>query len=981
MSKRVAFIALIAVFILAPLAFSASYDEMKAAYQAAYEGQQLSDYQKQLVEQFCEEYRNSGINELDETGGPDDMGYVYFDSDEDEGPTYDWIDISETGTAFTGIQDDNHIGPFEIGFDFIFYGDTYTQFYFQSNGTISFTDAYITLTNQALPTTDHAALIAWFWDDLNITLGGSAYYQTTTVNDMDALVISMIDFREHSDPGYLTAQVIMFSDGSIKLQYNSLDNGIDITSCTIGIQNAAGEIGLTVQNEDSIASYPHNELAIEFYQVPADAAISGTVTESRTDIPLEGVIVSSNGFTTTTDAEGDYELMLYPGEKNITFTHEDYASYNETVTLVTGDNDALDVALRPIAPLAVFPYTSFEDNDGCYVDASTTVPPWEWGTPTNGPGSAYDGDYCWATGLEANYAYANAYDVLYSPAYMIETGANAAITFYMWFQLEASWDYGYLYYRVNGGDWIELAEYNGTTNGNTWTEYSYTLEGVNDGDEVEFYWLLDGDSSNDYPGMFVDAVTVGGAIEPVASLSGAVSSGENAVAGATLDLYLAEEEDEPVYSTTSGDDGAYSFDDITPGLYDLKVSALGYYENTVLWVAVELGDNSLDVELDPVPVASIEDIQTTVEEGSWVTTTGIVTLPTNSIHTDRFDCYIQDATGYGVMLYDSDAIDPADNLNRGDEIQVSGQISEYYGVTELVDFTYEVLSTGNDMPTPYAATTGDMANQQALEGSWAEIMGALQSDPETGSYTVAVDDGSGAVNVYINEAAALDLSEFSQGDWIVVRGPIGLFQNAVQIVPSLAEDFNAPYLEAPRGMTATRENGSPYVTLDWVYGEDMDEFIEFIVFRDGNALIEVDTIGFIDTLEGEPSGDYEYWVVASYDEGMSANSDTATVNWDGISVTDNFFAQIPTEYSIARAYPNPFNPTMTAVIGLPDAANLDVRVFNILGKQVSVLAKGRFAQGYHTFTFDATDLSSGIYFIQAHVPGKMNSVRKVSLIR
>ncbi len=90
---------------------------------------------------------------------------------------------------------------------------------------------------------------------------------------------------------------------------------------------------------------------------------------------------------------------------------------------------------------------------------------------------------------------------------------------------------------------------------------------------------------------------------------------------------------------------------------------------------------------------------------------------------------------------------------------------------------------------------------------------------------------------------------------------------------------------------------------------------------------------------------------------------------------------IPSEYALNEAYPNPFNPTTTISISLPEVSNLQVTVFNTVGQQVGVLANGYVDAGYHSLTFDANGLASGIYFIQAVVPGKMNEMRKVVLMR
>ena len=80
-------------------------------------------------------------------------------------------------------------------------------------------------------------------------------------------------------------------------------------------------------------------------------------------------------------------------------------------------------------------------------------------------------------------------------------------------------------------------------------------------------------------------------------------------------------------------------------------------------------------------------------------------------------------------------------------------------------------------------------------------------------------------------------------------------------------------------------------------------------------------------------------------------------------------------------YPNPFNPTTMVSVSLPQAADLTVTVYNITGQQVVELANSQFSAGNHMLTFDASNLASGLYFIQAHVPGHLNTTQKVMLVR
>ncbi|MCB2212860.1 T9SS type A sorting domain-containing protein [bacterium] len=90
---------------------------------------------------------------------------------------------------------------------------------------------------------------------------------------------------------------------------------------------------------------------------------------------------------------------------------------------------------------------------------------------------------------------------------------------------------------------------------------------------------------------------------------------------------------------------------------------------------------------------------------------------------------------------------------------------------------------------------------------------------------------------------------------------------------------------------------------------------------------------------------------------------------------------LPQEYALTYAWPNPFNAATSIEVTLPETADLSVTVYNTAGQQVATLANGSMSAGTHTLTFDASQLSSGLYFVQASVPGKLNQVRKVMLVR
>ncbi len=145
------------------------------------------------------------------------------------------------------------------------------------------------------------------------------------------------------------------------------------------------------------------------------------------------------------------------------------------------------------------------------------------------------------------------------------------------------------------------------------------------------------------------------------------------------------------------------------------------------------------------------------------------------------------------------------------------------------------------------------------------------------------------------------------------------------------------------------------------------------------------TASLTDSLHLEYWEDYldVEWFVRAISAGDTVESDNvlAFVIEPNSAVPETEFAGIPTDFSIAATYPNPFNSRMTVVMALPEQTELTLEVFNILGERVALLSHGQVKAGYHPFSFNATLLSSGTYFVTATMTGEKVQVQKVVLLR
>lgn len=89
---------------------------------------------------------------------------------------------------------------------------------------------------------------------------------------------------------------------------------------------------------------------------------------------------------------------------------------------------------------------------------------------------------------------------------------------------------------------------------------------------------------------------------------------------------------------------------------------------------------------------------------------------------------------------------------------------------------------------------------------------------------------------------------------------------------------------------------------------------------------------------------------------------------------------VPEQFTLSNNYPNPFNPTTVISYQLPEASQVTLRVFDMLGREVAILVNGRVSAGEHEVQFDASNLSSGLYIYRLQA-GEFIQTKKMMLIK
>lgn len=103
-------------------------------------------------------------------------------------------------------------------------------------------------------------------------------------------------------------------------------------------------------------------------------------------------------------------------------------------------------------------------------------------------------------------------------------------------------------------------------------------------------------------------------------------------------------------------------------------------------------------------------------------------------------------------------------------------------------------------------------------------------------------------------------------------------------------------------------------------------------------------------------------------------------NIDGITDVEDQQSEVPNIYSLSQNYPNPFNPSTQIKVSIPESGMYTLKVYNILGQQVALLLNEEVLPGTYNFTFDASNLTSGIYFYNFS-GNNFSQTKKMMLLR
>jgi len=258
-----------------------------------------------------------------------------------------------------------------------------------------------------------------------------------------------------------------------------------------------------------------------------------------------------------------------------------------------------------------------------------------------------------------------------------------------------------------------------------------------------------------------------------------------------------------------------------------------------------------------------------------------------------------------------------------------------------------------------------------------------------------LQDETAGINLY---SGALT-TNLNMGDYVTVTGVIKQFNGLTEIEPVAAENilvggsrripdpmpitaadmgeategflvklFRYKIVDPAKWPAATKNSSGLYFTN----GTDIVEvFIDKETDIDGTPAPTgwVDLIGVVDQYDRSVPPDSVYEI-----RPRSATDFVIITNVDG---KDN---NLPTDYALLQNHPNPFNPVTTIEFAAPEAGEVNIKVFDILGKEMATLHEGKLTAGYHKFQFNGLNLPSGVYFYRVESKHFVD-VKKMTLVK
>ncbi|MDH4155750.1 MAG: S8 family serine peptidase [candidate division Zixibacteria bacterium] len=337
--------------------------------------------------------------------------------------------------------------------------------------------------------------------------------------------------------------------------------------------------------------------------------------------------------------------------------------------------------------------------------------------------------------------------------------------------------------------------------------------------------------------------------------------------------------------------------------------------------------------------------------------------------------------GSNNLLYEAGMIVGRNSL------QISSSVRDSLGQYAPSDFTpVEALSAG------LADAEGGFRLESSSADTYSDIPIPISVGHETISYNSSGETGYILFKFQLrNESVEtltglcfgfmVDLDLSSDGDRVTLdrdRGIVYQSGDGSPLVGLVALDGITNFTSLENGLNKAGFTRVQLYKMVSATGSDVDST------RLGDMLFLAHGGAF--TLRPRESADIAFALVCGNDlSTLFANADRARDKYDVATDVTFVDPSVPDKFELLQNYPNPFNPATTITFSLPRAAETDLTVINILGREVKTLHSGILSAGTHSVVWDGTasdgrTAANGVYFYRLESGGNVSS-KKMTLLK
>lgn len=569
---------------------------------------------------------------------------------------------------------------------------------------------------------------------------------------------------------------------------------------------------------------------------------------------------------------------------------------------------------------------SFESDIGDWAAERGT---WEVGAPTAcPPDSAHSLSNCAGTVLEGNYS-ESVDSRLISPSFVVPNASKSpALRFWHWFSF-SSGDFGEIQIRVNNGSWQSISNRFTSTSSGVWTLHFISLTPyANSTVQIAFYFHSEdvfGNGGSDVSrGWYVDDVEiVPPSVTPAALYFRNVKVGQTATQSVT------------VTNTGTG----------TVNVGPISVqgnNATNFNVNQPAFTLSPGQSQKVEVRFTPHRVRIFDASLRINSDAANVN----IRLTGNGVDRTSLKVYVMSggnaASDQAVLsILSARGISPTLGIQLDKWDGTKANLKDFNAVVLLNNYNWRVPSmpdSGQSALKNYVIAGGGLVTGEWLIASIYSIQKNKGLDPIVPAIYTGHQTPSNTIYTRIDADAILNYG--------------------------LPSSFSFPlnFIDGTEGILEPKPGAKVYYSscntgrsglIAWNYGKG--RVISFSTLISAVELTDPDYATlFVNAVE---------WA-AQY---------TTSVNFDDA-------ISLPSDYQLEQNYPNPFNPATTIGFSLPRSSHVTLKVFDLLGAEVSTLMDQELTAGRHEVHWDANSVKSGVYFYQLRA-GEFVETKRLLLMK